>query len=111
MDRHRQIYAWLTTSTFDSQPSWIAEVHAALAVVPSGVEVRATNNLLIPLAARDTVTLVGSNVDKGNWAAVDTSNPQCPISASAIPAYLTQLESQGFRVVAQYGPIEVLHKV
>ena len=110
MDRHRQIYAWLTTSTFTSRPSWVADVHAALAVVPSGVEVRATNNLVVPLAARDTVTLVGSNVDKGSWAAVDTSNPQCPISASAIPAYLTQLESQGFRVVAQYGPIEILHQ-
>ena len=110
IDRNRQIVGWLDGSSYNSQPSWIAEVHTALAVIPSGVEVRATNNLLIPLASRDTVTLVGSNVDKGDWAAVDTANPGCPIGPAAIPPYLAKLRAEGFRTVAQDGPIVVLHK-
>ena len=110
MDRHRQLYGWLTRDTFTSQPSWVADVHRALAVIPSGVAVRATNNLVIPLAAHDTVTLVGSKVDKGDWAAVDTSNPQCPIGPADIPPYLAQLRSEGFQLVTQDGPIVVLHK-
>jgi uncharacterized membrane protein len=110
IDRNRQIHAWLADDAFTSKASWVADVHKALAVVPSGVEVRATNNLVIPLAAHDTVTLVGSNVDKGDWAAVDTANPECPIGPADIPPYLAKLKSMGFRLVTQDGPIEILHK-
>ncbi|QMU74547.1 DUF2079 domain-containing protein [Streptacidiphilus sp. PB12-B1b] len=110
MDRHRPLYGWLTRDTYTSAPAWVAEVHTALAAVPAGVEVRATNDLVIPLAARDTVTLVGSKVDRGDWAAVDTTDPQCPIGPADIPPYLAALRAQGFRLVTQDGPIMVLHR-
>ena len=110
IDRNRQIYAWISADAFTSKPSWVADVHTALASIPSGVEVRATNNLVIPLASHDTVTLVGSNVDKGDWAAVDTANPGCPIGPADIPPYLSKLQAEGFRTVTQDGPILVLHK-
>ncbi|MBC3844337.1 DUF2079 domain-containing protein [Streptacidiphilus sp. 4-A2] len=110
IDRNRQLYAWAAKGAFTSNASWIADVHTALKAVPSGVEVRATNNLLIPLAAHDTVTLVGSKVDKGDWAAVDTANPSCPIGPADIPPYLATLRSEGFKLVTRDGPIEILHK-
>ncbi|QMU67073.1 DUF2079 domain-containing protein [Streptacidiphilus sp. P02-A3a] len=110
IDRHRQIYAWMSADAFTAKPSWVADVHTALAVIPSGVEVRATNNLVIPLASRDTVTLVGSDVDRGDWAAVDTTNPECPIGPADIPPYLAKLRTEGFRTVTEDGPIIVLHK-
>jgi uncharacterized membrane protein len=106
----RQVYTWLSADAFTSKPSWVADVHTALAAIPPGVEVRATDNLAIPLASRDTVTLVGSNVDKGDWAAVDTANPACPIGPADIPPYLAKLRTLGFQVVTEDGPILVLHK-
>jgi uncharacterized membrane protein len=106
-----QIGQWRSQGAFRSDPGWVADVHRALAVVPSGVDVRATNNLLIPLATRDTATLVGSHVDRGDWAAVDMADPQCPIGPGDIPGVLATLSGQGFRVVEQAGPIVVLHKV
>jgi uncharacterized membrane protein len=102
---------WAASDWFRSSPTWIEDVHEALAVVPSGVEVQATNNLLIPLAARDTATLVGSHVEKGDWAAIDTANPQCPITADAIPAILANLSAEGFVVMDQAGPIVIMHKI
>jgi hypothetical protein len=96
--------------SYTAQPGQIADVTAALKYIPSGVEVRATNNLLIPLAARDNVTLVGSKVEKGSWAAMDMASPGCPISADYMPGYLSTLEQQGFQIVDEQGPIVILHQ-
>jgi uncharacterized membrane protein len=96
---------------YTAKAGYIGDVTEALSHIPSGVEVRATNNLLIDLAARDTATLVGSHVEKGSWAAIDTANPGCPIGPNDIPGYLTTLESQGFQVVDQAGSIVVLHQL
>jgi NAD-dependent oxidoreductase involved in siderophore biosynthesis len=96
---------------YTAKPGRIADVAQALAYIPSGVEVRATNDLVIELAARDTATLVGSHQEKGVWAAVDTANPGCPVSAQFIPGYLQSLESQGFQVVDRSGSVVILHQL
>src|SRR5262249_11328996 len=96
---------------YQAKPGHIADVTEALAYIPSGVEVRATNDLLIQLAARVTATLVGSHQDKGSCAAIDTANPGCPVNAAFIPGYVQSLEAQGFRVVDQSGSIVILHQV
>jgi hypothetical protein len=106
----RPLDQWIRLDGYKSNANWIQNVHHALALIPPGVEVRATNNLVIPLAASNTTTLVGSHVDKGDWAAIDTTNPQCPISASAIPSYVTDLKSQGFVEVKKIGAILIMHK-
>jgi uncharacterized membrane protein len=96
--------------SFTAQPGQIADVTAALKYVPSGVEVRATNNLLVPLAARDTTTLIGSKVEKGSWAAMDLANPGCPVNADFTSGYLSMLEKQGFQIVDEEGSIVILHQ-
>jgi len=102
---------WMNSKyAFTAQPGQIADVTAALKYVPSGVEVRATNNLLVPLAARDTVTLIGSKVEKGSWAAMDLANPGCPVSADFTPGYLSMLQKSGFQIVDEEGPIVILHQ-
>ncbi|HWG25429.1 DUF2079 domain-containing protein [Actinospica sp.] len=98
------------TNSYAAQPGQIANVTAALKYIPSGVQVRATNNLVVPLAARDNVTLIGSQVEKGSWAAMDLANPGCPVSADFTPGYLSTLERQGFQIVDEEGPIVVLHR-
>jgi hypothetical protein len=98
------------TNSYAAQPGQIANVTAALKYIPSGVQVRATNNLVVPLAARDNVTLIGSQVEKGSWAAMDLANPGCPVSADFTPGYLSTLERQGFQIVDEEGPIVVLHQ-
>jgi hypothetical protein len=97
-------------NSFTAQPGHIADVTAALKYVPSGVEVRATNNLLVPLAARDTATLIGSKVEKGSWAAMDMANPGCPVNADFTSGYLSTLEQQGFQIVDEQGSIVILHQ-
>lgn len=97
-------------NSYTAKSGQIQDVTAALKYIPSGVAVRATNNLLIPLAARDTVTLIGSHVDKGSWAAMDMANPGCPIGPSFTAGYLTTLEQQGFQIVDEEGPIVILHQ-
>lgn len=105
------LWAWThDPHAYTAPAGQITDVTKALAVIPSGVEVRATNNLLVPLAARDTVTLVGSNVDTGDWAAIDTVNPSCPVAPSYIPGYMSVLESEGFRIVDQQGNIVIMHR-
>lgn len=108
--RGMQLDLWWNHGWFESSPAWDSWVRNSLSYIPSGVEVRATNNLTIPLADRDTVTLIGSHVEKGDWAAVDTGNPQCPIGPSDIPPYMAMLKSGGFKIVKQEGTIVILHK-
>jgi hypothetical protein len=110
ISRLRPLDQWIRLGGYQSNQNWVQDVHHALKLIPPGVEVRATNNLTIPLAASNTVTLVGSHVDKGDWAAIDTSNPQCPIGPSDIPPYVADLKSQGFTEVAEVGPILIMHK-
>jgi uncharacterized membrane protein len=97
-------------ASYTAQNNQIQNVTEALAYIPSGVDVRATDDLVVPLAARDTATLVGSNVEKGSWAAIDMANPGCPISEQFIPGYLKTLRQQGFQIVDQQGPIVILHQ-
>jgi uncharacterized membrane protein len=108
--RDMQLNTWARHDGFQSDKTWVAQVHQALAYVPAGVEVRATNNLTIPLANRNTVTLVGSHRDKGDWAAIDTQQPQCPIDPSKIPPYVADLKAKGFVTVKSVGPILIMHK-
>jgi uncharacterized membrane protein len=111
-DQGRLLDNWIhKPNAYDHTATYQADAHKALRLIPRGVEVRATNNMVVPLASRDTVTLVGSHVDKGNWAIIDTRFPGCPIQASDIPPYLASLRSQGFQIVKEYGPFMVLHKV
>jgi hypothetical protein len=77
----------------------VDQANQALAKVPPGVTVRATNNLVIPLLATNEVTLIGSNVDEGDWAILDTGNPSCPIGPKEIPLIMKQLDQMGFRPV------------
>jgi uncharacterized membrane protein len=98
-------------SAYTAKNNQITNVTDALAYIPSGVQVRATNDLVVPLAARDTTTLVGSNVEKGSWAAIDMANPGCPVTPSAIPNYLKTLQQQGFEIIDEQGPIVILHQV
>lgn len=79
--------------------SIVGEAPEALAQIPEGVTVRATNNLLIPLLPTNEVTLIGSNVDEGDWAIVDKVNPSCPIGRTEIPQIMKQLDLMGFRQV------------
>ncbi|GAA1595961.1 DUF2079 domain-containing protein [Actinoplanes couchii] len=90
--------------------SLVAEAPEALAKIPPGVPVRATNNLLIPLLPTNEVTLIGSNVDKGDWAIVDTINPSCPIGKKEVPQVMQQLDQMGFRVVYSTGRVQVLQR-
>lgn len=110
LSQHMQLNNWWSHGWFRSPPALVANSRAALDVIPSGVEVRATNNLTIPIMNRDTVTLIGSHQEKGNWAAIDTTMPGCPIGPDAIPSLLNSLRGQGFRVVAQRGSIVVMHR-
>jgi hypothetical protein len=71
------------------------EARRALTHVPAGVAVRATNTLLVPLLTTNTVTLIGSNVDHGDWAVLDTVDPGRPIGPAAVPATLAQLNQMG----------------
>lgn len=109
--RDLPLNTWARHDTYRSDQQWVSDVHRALAYVPSGVKVRATNNLTIPLANRDTVTLVGSKRDVGDWAAIDTKQPSCPVDASFIPSYLADLKAQGFVMVKSVGQILIMHKV
>ncbi|HEX4787805.1 MAG TPA: DUF2079 domain-containing protein [Actinospica sp.] len=103
---------WLNhPKAYTAKPGRVADVSEALAHIPSGVAVRATNDLVIELAARDTATLVGSHREKGAWAAVDTANPGCPVTPEFIPGYLRSLQAQGFKVVDQSGSIVILHQL
>jgi hypothetical protein len=97
--------------SYTAKAGYIGDVTDALKYVPSGVQVRATNDLVIELAARDTATLVGSHQDKGSWAAIDTANPGCPVTPQYIPGYIQSLESQGFQVVDHTGTIVIMHQV
>lgn len=108
--RYLPLNTWARHDGYESDKTWVAQVHQALAYIPAGVEVRATNNLTIPLANRDTVTLVGSHQDKGDWAAIDTRTPSCPIDASFIPPYVAELRAQGFVKVKSVGPILIMRK-
>lgn len=102
---------WLNQKdAYTAATGHIADVTAALKYIPSGVEVRATNGLLVPLAARDTATLIGSKVEKGSWAAMDLANPGCPITADDTAGYLSMLERKGFQIVDEEGPIIILHQ-
>ncbi|MBR7827367.1 DUF2079 domain-containing protein [Actinospica sp. MGRD01-02] len=102
---------WMNSKTaYTAQSGQIQNVTQALKYVPSGVEVRATNNLVIPLAARDTVTLVGSKVEKGPWAAMDLASPGCPVTPDYMAGYLSTLEKQGFQIVDEEGSIVILHQ-
>lgn len=90
--------------------SLVAEAPDALAKIPPGVTVRATNNLVIPLLPTNEVTLIGSNVDEGDWAIVDTVNPSCPIGKKEVPQVMKQLDQMGFRVVYSTGRVAVLQR-
>jgi uncharacterized membrane protein len=79
----------------------VGEAPEALSRIPAGVTVRATNNLLIPLLPTNEVTLIGSNVDKGDWAVVDNWNPSCPIGRKDLPQIMKQLDQMGFRQIYQ----------
>ncbi|WP_051797966.1 DUF2079 domain-containing protein [Catenuloplanes japonicus] len=111
----------------ENQENWILKWHAgtvdfkngsgmidgakqALSHVPEGVEVRATNNMLVPLLPTNTVTLIGSNVDKGDWAILDTVRPDCPIGQDDIPLVTKQLDRMGFREVWTDGRFIVLER-
>lgn len=96
---------------YTAKNNQVQDVTAALAYIPSGAEVRATNDLAVPLVARTTVTLVGSKVEKGSWAAIDYAHPGCPVTSDFIPGYVSELEQQGFRVVDVEGPIVILHQI
>ncbi|GLY01627.1 hypothetical protein Acsp01_20060 [Actinoplanes sp. NBRC 101535] len=88
----------------------VAEAKQAFTHIPADVTVRATNNLLIPLLSTNEVTLIGSNVDEGDWAVVDTVNPSCPIGKGDIPKIMQQLDGMGFREVFSTGRIKVLNR-
>jgi uncharacterized membrane protein len=77
----------------------VGEAPEALSHIPAGVTVRATNNLLVPLLPTNEVTLIGSNVDKGDWAIIDNWNPSCPIGRKELPQIKTQLDQMGFRQI------------
>ncbi|MFC4066396.1 DUF2079 domain-containing protein [Actinoplanes subglobosus] len=100
-----------TAKPFNNQ-AIVGEAPAALAHIPGGVTVRATNNLLIPLLPTNEVTLIGSNVDEGDWAIVDKVNPSCPIGRNEIPQIMKQLDLMGFRQVyiTDSKRIVVLHR-
>ena len=88
----------------------VDEAPRALARIPEGVTVRATNNLVIPLLSTNTVTHIGSNVDKGDWAIVDTEDPGCPIGKDQVPQIMGQLDRMGFREVYTTGRLVVLQR-
>jgi uncharacterized membrane protein len=103
---------WMNNpKAYTAKPGYIAEVTKALTYVPSGADVRATNDLVIELAARDTATLVGSHQEKGAWAAIDSDNPGCPVSPDFIPGYIRSLRAQGFQVVEHSGSIVIMHQL
>jgi uncharacterized membrane protein len=77
----------------------VGEAPEALSRIPRDVTVRATNNLLIPLLPTNEVTLIGSNVDKGDWAIIDNWNPSCPIGRKELPQIMKQLDLMGFRQI------------
>ncbi|MEU4625337.1 DUF2079 domain-containing protein [Actinoplanes sp. NPDC023801] len=77
----------------------VGEAPEALSRIPRDVTVRATNNLLIPLLPTNEVTLIGSNVDKGDWAIIDNWNPSCPIGRKELPQIKAQLDRMGFRQI------------
>jgi uncharacterized membrane protein len=111
----------------ENQENWILKWHAgtvdfknssgmidgakrALAQVPEGVDVRATNNMVIPLLPTNTVTLIGSNVDEGDWAILDTVRPDCPIGPDDMPLITAQLDRMGFRTTWTDGRFIVLER-
>ncbi|MFI5838290.1 DUF2079 domain-containing protein [Catenuloplanes sp. NPDC051500] len=111
----------------ENQENWILKWHAgqvdfknssgmidgakqALSHVPEGVDVRATNNMVIPLLPTNTVTLIGSNVDKGDWAILDTVRPDCPIGPDDMPLITAQLDRMGFRTTWTDGRFIVLNR-
>lgn len=96
---------------YTAKNNQIQNVTEALAYIPSGAQVRATNDLVVQLAARDTTTLVGSKMEKGPWAAIDMANPGCPVTPQFVPGYLKTLEQQGFQIIDQQGPIVIMHLV
>ncbi|MFI5492079.1 DUF2079 domain-containing protein [Actinoplanes sp. NPDC051859] len=105
-----QVVRWhLGSGGFNTSAS-VAEAHQALDRVPEGVTVRATNNLAPPLLATNEVTLIGSNVDRGDWAIVDTLKPGCPITDAVVPAVMQQLDGMGFRTVFTTGRFVVLQR-
>ncbi|MBO3739325.1 DUF2079 domain-containing protein [Actinoplanes flavus] len=109
--RDHKIVDWYegTAAPFNNA-TVVGEATDALERIPEGVTVRATNNLLIPLLPTNEVTLIGSNVDKGDWAVVDTWNPSCPIGRTEIPQIMKQLDQMGFRQVYNGGRIIVLQR-
>jgi uncharacterized membrane protein len=89
----------------------LSQAQRAMAHVPANVTVRASNTVAVRLLATNTVTLIGSNVDRGDWAIMDTEEPGCPLAAADVSLVLKQLDDMGFRLVYRDGPYQVLHRV
>lgn len=105
------IFKWhVDAVNFKNDSGMIDGAKQALAQVPEGVEVRATNNMLVPLLPTNTVTLIGSNVDKGDWAILDKVRPDCPIGPDDVPLVMAQLDRMGFREVWTNGRFVVLER-
>ncbi|MFC6565880.1 DUF2079 domain-containing protein [Actinoplanes utahensis] len=111
--RDSQVVKWYQGTGYPfANASIVGEAEDALSKIPPGVPVRATNNMLVPLLPTNEVTLIGSNVDKGDWAILDAYNPSCPISPKEIPQIMRQLDEMGFRRVYETakGRIVVLQR-
>jgi uncharacterized membrane protein len=99
---------WLKDpSSYSAPAAWLADERAAVAAIPDGVTVQATNGLVVPIVARDTVTLV-TDLPSGDWALIDTSN--AGMSATDPSSYVAKLRSEGYATVRAEGPILVLHR-
>ncbi|WP_034263799.1 DUF2079 domain-containing protein [Actinospica robiniae] len=97
-----------------SNSSHVAAAHQLLDMIPDGATVATTNRLAPQLTDRDTVTLLGTQLNllrRNSWIIADTQGPPFPGTAAQLNQWLVMAQQQdGFRVVAEDDGILLLER-
>lgn len=100
---------WLRGAMARPSEAYQATARAALAQVPAGVAVRASDRFAPWLTPTNRVTLLGSTVEQGDWAILDVARPGCPVPEDEPGRPLVaDLLRQGFTVRWARGDVMVL---
>lgn len=109
----RPTFSVLRPSSWSSS-SHVAAADQLLGMIPDDATVAATNRLAPQLTDRDTVTLLGTQLNllgRDSWIIADTQGPPFPGTAAQLEQWLAVARQQdGFRVVAEKDGIVLLRR-
>jgi hypothetical protein len=88
----------------------VAAAHAAVAVVPRGVTVEATDRLQPHLVDHTNALLLDGDEHGATWLVADVGKPDWPLSSvTKQQAYVARRESEGWTVVFNRDGFVTLH--